>query len=91
MVLHHFTDRTRVASEVCRVLEPGGGFLVRTSLAETLHTPYHRFFPTVLELERDLLPATEQVLEAFASGGLRLLQTRHVRQRQDTSMRSYAE
>ena len=91
MVLHHFADLERVASEVRRVLRPDGAFLVRTCFTETLHTPYHRFFPSVLELERDLLPTTAQVLEILGAAGIHLLETRLVRQRMDDSLRSYAE
>ena len=91
MVLHHFSDLRLAASEVRRILRPGGVFLVRTCFAETLHTPYHRFFPTVLELERDVLPTTAHVLEVFEAEGLQLLETRLVHQRIDDSLRSYAE
>ena len=57
----------------------------------SLHTPYHRFFPSVLELERDLLPTTAQVLEVFEVAGIHLLETRLVHQLMDDSLRSYAE
>ncbi len=91
MVIHHFVDLEVAAAEVRRVLRPRGVFLVRTCFGETLDTPYRRFFPTVVEIEQELLPTTAEVLDAFGAAGLQLREARQVRQRMDPEYRSYAE
>jgi SAM-dependent methyltransferase len=91
MVLHHFSDLDTAAGEIRRVLRPGGSFLARTCFVETLNTPYHRFFPTVLEFERSVVPSMSEVLDAFDRAGLGLVEARQVRQRLDPDYRSYAE
>lgn len=91
MVIHHLEDLEAAAAEVRRVLQPRGAFIVRTCFAETLDVPYHRFFPSVLEIEQEVLPTTSAVLDAFRAAGLELREERRVRQRMDPDYRAYAE
>lgn len=91
MVVHHLEDLEVAALEVRRVLRERGSFLVRTCFSENLSTPYHRFFPGVLEIELEVLPSTDDVVTAFGRAGLRHIETRKLRQRQDDDYRAYAD
>jgi ubiquinone/menaquinone biosynthesis C-methylase UbiE len=91
MVIHHFADLDVAAAEIARVLRPRGHVLVRTCFAETLDAPYHRFFPSVLDIERELLPTTTEAVQAFENAGLGLAGHERMRQRMDADWRSYAE
>ena len=91
MVIHHLVDLEATAAEVRRVLRPRGVFIVRTCFGDTLDVPYHRFFPSVVEIEQTVLPTTAEVLDAFGAAGLQLREARQVRQRMDPDYRSYAE
>jgi ubiquinone/menaquinone biosynthesis C-methylase UbiE len=91
MVIHYFADLEVAAAEISRVLRPRGHLLVRTCFAETLDAPYHQFFPSVIGIERQLLPTTAEATQVFESSGLRLASHERVRQRMDGSWRAYAE
>ena len=91
MVLHHVSDLGAAAREVRRVLEPGGSLVVRGCFSESLDAPYHRFFPSVLEIERGFLPPTGTVVDTFSLKGFILGRTMRLRQRMDDSYGSYAE
>jgi ubiquinone/menaquinone biosynthesis C-methylase UbiE len=91
MVIHHFADLEMAAAEIARVLRPRGHILVRTCFAETLDPPYHRFFPSVIDIERQLLPTTTEAVQALERAGLELAGHERVRQRMDPDWRSYAQ
>ena len=76
------------------MLTSGLGLPITTKLDQepcTNATPYHRFFPSVLEIEQEILPTTAEVLDAFGAAGLQVREVRQVRQRMDPEYRSYAE
>src|SRR5262245_18637233 len=51
MAYHHFTQRSVVATECCRALQPGGSVFVRTGVRERMAScPYAPFFPTLFRL-----------------------------------------
>lgn len=91
MVIHHFESVTTAASEIARVLRPGASLLVRTCFADTLETPYHRFFPAVLDVERGLLPTRSDFVRTLETQGLVLREEVTLRQRMDAGLRDYAE
>jgi ubiquinone/menaquinone biosynthesis C-methylase UbiE len=74
LVLHHVRDRAAAVAEIARVLRARGRVLIRSVFSDRLpEVPYHRFFPRLVEIERDVFPTVEQVVEAFGQVGLRRL------------------
>lgn len=91
MVLHHIEDLDQAASEVRRVLRPAGHLVVRTCFSETIDTPVQAFFPSLLGVERSLLPSRSHIVHTFADRGLHLANQQMLRQRMDGSHRGYAD
>lgn len=72
LVWHHVRDRRAGAAEIARVLRPGGRVLVRNAFGDrNFGVPYHRFFPRVEEIEREVFPAVGEVVRTFGEVGLR--------------------
>jgi ubiquinone/menaquinone biosynthesis C-methylase UbiE len=91
MVLHHIGNLDAAAAEVRRILCPAGVLLVRACFSESLDPPYHRFFTSLPDLERSLLPSTSEVVESFARWGLGLTSRQTLKQRMNHSLNAYAE
>jgi SAM-dependent methyltransferase len=72
LVWHHVRDRGAGAAEIARVLRPGGRVLVRSAFADrNFGVPYHRFFPRLAEIEREVFPTVDEVVRTFGEVGLR--------------------
>lgn len=74
LVWHHVRDRAAGAAEIARVLRPGGRVLMRGAFSDRMpDAPYHRFFPRLLEIEKEVFPSAEEVVRTFDQAGLRRL------------------
>jgi SAM-dependent methyltransferase len=72
-VLHHFSDRGEAASELARVLRPGGLAFVRTQFGDRLRdVSWRRYFPRALEIERSTFPTFDETTTPFARAGIEL-------------------
>jgi ubiquinone/menaquinone biosynthesis C-methylase UbiE len=72
LVWHHVTDRAAAAAEIRRVLRPGGRVLMRSTFSDRMpQLTWHTYFPRAVQLEREIFPATGEVLDTFAQVGLR--------------------
>ncbi|HEX4225262.1 MAG TPA: class I SAM-dependent methyltransferase [Pseudonocardiaceae bacterium] len=91
---HHFPDRTGAATEIARVLAPGGRVLVRSTFADRMthfKTGWHRFFPRATEIERGMFPTVDEVLDVFARVGLSRIALEAVPVRLADNMAAYVE
>jgi ubiquinone/menaquinone biosynthesis C-methylase UbiE len=72
MVLHHLNDRERTARECRRVLREDGRVCVRNSTRDSTY-PQQDFFPGMLAMIENELPARDGVVAMFEHAGLRLV------------------
>ena len=73
-VLHHFGDRDAAASELARVLRPGGIACVRTQFGDRLRdVSWRRYFPRALEIERSTFPTCDETITPFARAGFEVV------------------
>ncbi len=72
---HHVPDRAAAATEIARVLRPGGRVMIQSGFSDRMDAPsgWHRFFPRAFEIEREMFPSTEEVRAAFEPTGLKPL------------------
>lgn len=78
LVLHHVPGKARAAAEIARVLRPGGRVFVRSTFSDRIpDLRWHRYFPRVVEIERQVFPTVAGVVELFSRAGVehRALQT----------------
>ena len=74
LVFHHVADRMAAAAEISRVLRPGGRVLIRSTFSDRMPDLWwHQFFPRAVEIEKQMLPAVDEVTAAFSVTGLRAL------------------
>lgn len=91
-VVHHVQDRPVAAAEIARVLRPGGRVLIRSTFSDRLpEKPWYRFFPRAVELEKAMFPALDEVVDAFATAGLRRLALETVPVQDAPSLAEHAE
>jgi SAM-dependent methyltransferase len=68
---HHVQDREAAASEVARVLRPGGRVLLRSTFSDRIfELEWMRYFPRVREIESQMFPSSNEVIGLFAAVGL---------------------
>jgi SAM-dependent methyltransferase len=71
LVVQHITDRPAAASEICRVLKPGGRLLIGGHFSgEPTPRPWSRYFPEAAEMEESSLPTVDQLKVVFAATGV---------------------
>lgn len=69
---HHVQQRDHAAKEIARVLRPGGRVLIRSVFSDRMpDTRYHHFFSRARDIEMQMYPTSDTVVEVFASVGLR--------------------
>ena len=94
-VVHHLDDLDAVASELRRVLGPGGLVLVRQAFPGRMGaiTLYERFFPGAAAalVAGGGLPTVERVSDGFAGAGFRVEGLRAVDQVSATSLAAYRD
>jgi SAM-dependent methyltransferase len=94
-VVHHLDDLDAVASELRRVLRPGGPLLVRQAFPGRMEaiTLYQRFFPGAgaALVEQGELPTVERVSAAFAVAGFQVEGLQAVDQVSATSLAAYRD
>ncbi len=92
LVLHHVRDKRAAATELARVLRPGGRLLIRSAFTDRMpDLLWHRFFPRARAVEAELFPTLAEVVDAFAAAGLRRVTVDRVRTRFAASLAQYAE
>ncbi len=90
MVIHHIEDHTRFASELGRVLIPGGRVLIRNCFRGRMaQICFFRYCPAALRVENERMPSVEQIESAFSPAGLRRVALRTVLQTTDRNMREH--
>jgi len=94
LVLHHVQDRPAAATEIARVLRPGGRLLIRSTLSDRIvdnAVGWKRFFPSANEIERRLFPRSDEVIETFGAAGLEFVALEQVRECFASSFAEYTE
>lgn len=72
--LHHVPDRAAAATEIRRVLKPGGRLLIRSSFSDRMIGGWWQsFFPRALAIEKQMFPTLDEVTDVFAAVGLHTL------------------
>jgi len=73
-VYHHVQDRGAAASELARVLRPGGVVCMRTQFGDRLRdVSWRRHFPRALEIERSTFPSYDESTAPFLRHGFELV------------------
>ena len=73
-VWHHVGDRPAGATELARVVRPGGTLLVRTSSSDRLARPWwDQWFPEVNAIDRAVLPSLAETVSTLLSARWELL------------------
>jgi ubiquinone/menaquinone biosynthesis C-methylase UbiE len=69
---HHVPDRMAAAMEIARVLRPGGRVLIQSGFSDRMEemSDWRRFFPRAAEIERQMFPTVNEVLNVFEAAGL---------------------
>ena len=73
-VFHHVRDRDAAASELARVLRPGGVVCMRTQFGDRLRdVSWRRYFPRALEIERSTFPSYDESTAPFLRHGFEVV------------------
>lgn len=88
-VIHHLPDRRACARELARVLRPGGTAVIRTTFRGNLDAPVYRYWPRLLEIDRDRFPGKDQVIGGFTAAGFTVTQLLSFAQPVTSSLREY--
>lgn len=73
-VIHHVNDRHACARELARVLRRGGTAVIRTTFRSNLDAPVYRYWPRLLEVDRDRFPGEDKVIGSFTAAGFSVTQ-----------------
>jgi ubiquinone/menaquinone biosynthesis C-methylase UbiE len=74
LVFHHVLDRPAAAAEIARVLRPRGRVLIRSTFSDRMpDLRWHHFFPRAAEIEKEMFPTVDEVVQTFSPVGLRRL------------------
>lgn len=92
LVLQHVRDQAAAASEVARVLRPGGRLLIRSAFPERLpELLSYDYFPGARVIDEQIYPRMDHTIELFAAAGLRYITLEEVQQRVADSLADYAD
>ena len=91
-VLHHVDDRRAAATELHRVLRPGGTVVIRGSLRDSLRlNPHWSFFPGALAISEAKTPSVGEVVELFSDAGFVHIASDIVEQPNAPDLSAFAE
>ncbi len=69
-VMHHFDDKRRALTEMCRVLKPGGRLVIATASHGMLQKEIvFRIFPELLRIESSRFPSIPQLRRLLSTAG----------------------
>lgn len=87
---HHVRDRQAAASEVARVLRPGGRVLLRSTFSDRIcEMEWMRYFPRLREIEAQMFPSSNEAIELFARVGLHAIALVAVKEQLASSLAEY--
>lgn len=91
-VLHHVRDHAAAATEIARLLRPGGRVLIRSMFPDRMpELLWYSYFPGSRLVDEQVFPRLDPLLETFAEAGLRLVTVDRVQERIATSLGEYAD
>ena len=91
LVLHHVEDRPAAATEIARVLRPGGRLLLRNPFGGRLpELLWYRYFPGARAVEEQVFPTLDEATATFAVAGLHGVALDIIRHRFADSLTEYA-
>lgn len=88
-VIHHLPDRRACAGELARVLRPGGSAVIRTTFRGNLDGLVYRYWPRLLEIDRDRFPGQDEVIADFGAAGFTVTELTSFAQPVTSSLRDY--
>ena len=89
---HHVQDRPAAASEIARVLRPGGRLMIRSQFSDRFpDLRWHAFFPRAREIELQMFPTLREVEALFADVGLHRVALVEVQECMADSLAEHAE
>ena len=88
-VIHHLPDRRACARELARVLRRGGTVVIRTTFRDNLDAPVYRYWPALLEIDRDRFPGKDEVIASFTASGFAVTQLMSFAQPVTSSLHEY--
>lgn len=79
-VIHHIVDRDRAASELFRILVPGGRLLIATDSHDDIaaRIPLASHFPETIPVERRRYPPIDRIESELAAAGFEVRPSLHV-------------
>ncbi len=90
LVLHHVRDHATAAAEIARVLRPGGRVLIRSLFPDRMpELPWYSYFPGARDIDEQVFPRMDPLLETFAAAGLRFVTVDRVQERIADSLADY--
>lgn len=88
---HHVQQREAAAKESARVLRPGGRVLIRSVFTDRMpDSHYHHFFPRARDIEMQMFPSSDTVIQLFAGVGLRPITLTAIQEEFATDLAAYA-
>jgi ubiquinone/menaquinone biosynthesis C-methylase UbiE len=90
-VIHHLPDRAACASELARVLRPGGTVVVRTTFREQLDALAYSYWPRLREIDSGRFPGRDEVISEFTGAGFSVASAGSFTQPITASLREYGD
>jgi ubiquinone/menaquinone biosynthesis C-methylase UbiE len=88
-VIHHLSDRRACAGEIARVLQHNGTAVIRTTFRDNLDALVYRYWPRLLEIDRERFPGKDEVIADFTASGFTVTQLTSFAQPFTSSLRDY--
>jgi ubiquinone/menaquinone biosynthesis C-methylase UbiE len=88
---HHVQDRRAAASEIARVLRPGGRVLMRSTFSDRIcELEWMRYFPRVRDIETQMFPSSGEIIRLFSEAGLDAIALVAIEEQLAPSLSEYA-
>jgi ubiquinone/menaquinone biosynthesis C-methylase UbiE len=88
-VIHHLPDRRACARELARVLQHNGTAVIRTTFRDNLDAPVYRYWPRLLEVDRERFPGKDAVIADFTAAGFTVTRLTSFAQPVTSGLREY--